>query len=214
MIYYLFEYLQAHYDFPGIGLFSYLSFRAALSIITSLLIASIFGKKIIAALKRAQIGESIRDLGLEGQSQKAGTPTMGGLIIILATLIPVLLFAKIAEVYIILLVVATLWMGTIGFIDDYIKVFKKDKQGLKGKFKVLGQVGLGLIVGLTLYFHPEVTMRTHQSPGVQMVQTDAYETVVVGPNGDQGVAQATRLGQMSPAQKSTKIGRASCRERV
>ncbi len=204
MIYYLFEYLQAHYDFPGIGLFSYLSFRAALSIITSLLIASIFGKKIIAALKRAQIGESIRDLGLEGQSQKAGTPTMGGLIIILATLIPVLLFAKIAEVYIILLVVATLWMGTIGFIDDYIKVFKKDKQGLKGKFKVLGQVGLGLIVGLTLYFHPEVTMRTHQSPGVQMVQTDAYETVVVGPNGDKGVAQATRLGQMSPAQKSTK----------
>ena len=204
MIYYLFEYLQAHYDFPGIGLFSYLSFRAALSIITSLLIASIFGKKIITALKRAQIGESIRDLGLEGQSQKAGTPTMGGLIIILATLIPVLLFAKIAEVYIILLVVATLWMGTIGFIDDYIKVFKKDKQGLKGKFKVLGQVGLGLIVGLTLYFHPEVTMRTHQSPGVQMVQTDAYETVVVGPNGDKGVAQATRLGQMSPAQKSTK----------
>ena len=204
MIYYLFEYLQAHYDFPGIGLFSYLSFRAALSIITSLLIASIFGKKIIAALKRAQIGESIRDLGLEGQSQKAGTPTMGGLIIILATLIPVLLFAKIAEVYIILLVVATLWMGTIGFIDDYIKVFKKDKQGLKGKFKVLGQVGLGLIVGLTLYFHPEVTMRTHQSPGVQMVQTDAYETVVVGPNGDKGVAQATRVGQMSPAQKSTK----------
>lgn len=204
MIYYLFEYLQAHYDFPGIGLFSYLSFRAALSIITSLLIASIFGKKIIAALKRAQIGESIRDLGLEGQSQKAGTPTMGGLIIILATLIPVLLFAKIAEVYIILLMVATLWMGTIGFIDDYIKVFKKDKQGLKGKFKVLGQVGLGLIVGLTLYFHPEVTMRTHLSTPGQMVQTDAYETVVVESNGDQGVDQATSLGQMSPAQKSTK----------
>lgn len=204
MIYYLFEYLQAHYDFPGIGLFSYLSFRAALSIITSLLIASIFGKKIIAALKRAQIGESIRDLGLEGQSQKAGTPTMGGLIIILATLIPVLLFAKIAEVYIILLMVATLWMGTIGFIDDYIKVFKKDKQGLKGKFKVLGQVGLGLIVGLTLYFHPEVTMRTHLSTSGQMVQTDAYETVVVESNGDQGIAQATSLGQMSPAQKSTK----------
>ena len=204
MIYYLFEYLQAHYDFPGIGLFSYLSFRAALSIITSLLIASIFGKKIIAALKRAQIGESIRDLGLEGQSQKAGTPTMGGLIIILATLIPVLLFAKIAEVYIILLIVATLWMGTIGFIDDYIKVFKKDKQGLKGKFKVLGQVGLGLIVGLTLYFHPEVTMRTHLSTNGQMVQTNAYETVVVESNGDQGIAQATRLGQMSPAQKSTK----------
>jgi len=204
MIYYLFEYLQAHYDFPGIGLFSYLSFRAALSIITSLLIASIFGKKIIAALKRAQIGESIRDLGLEGQSQKAGTPTMGGLIIILATLIPVLLFAKIAEVYIILLMVATLWMGTIGFIDDYIKVFKKDKQGLKGKFKVLGQVGLGLIVGLTLYFHPEVTMRTHLSTSGQMVQTDAYETVVMESNGDQGIAQATSLGQMSPAQKSTK----------
>jgi phospho-N-acetylmuramoyl-pentapeptide-transferase len=129
---------------------------------------------------------------------------MGGLIIILATLIPVLLFAKIAEVYIILLIVATLWMGTIGFIDDYIKVFKKDKQGLKGKFKVLGQVGLGLIVGLTLYFHPEVTMRTHLSTNGQMVQTDAYETVVVESNGDQGIAQATRLGQMSPAQKSTK----------
>lgn len=159
MLYYLFEYLQKHFDIPGASLFGYLTFRGAAAIILSLLISTIFGKRIIRFLQKQQVGESIRDLGLEGQVEKAGTPTMGGIIIILATLIPVLLLAKLGNIYIILLIVTTIWMGTIGFIDDYIKKFKKDKEGLKGKFKVLGQVGLGIIVGATLYFHPEVTVR-------------------------------------------------------
>lgn len=159
MLYYLFEYLKQHFDFPGSSLFGFITFRAAMAIILSLLISTIFGKRIIRFLQRQQVGETIRDLGLEGQVEKAGTPTMGGIIIILATLIPVILLAKVANIYIILLIVTTIWMGTIGFIDDYIKKFKKDKEGLKGKFKVLGQVGLGIIVGATLYFHPEVTVR-------------------------------------------------------
>lgn len=162
MLYYLFEYLEQQYQLPGAGLFGYLSFRAALATISSLLIATVFGKRIIGFLQRQQIGESIRELGLEGQSQKAGTPTMGGIIIILATLVPALLFAKIKEVYIILLIVTTIWMGIIGFIDDYIKTFKKDKEGLKGIFKVVGQVILGLIVGATLYFHPGVTLKSNE----------------------------------------------------
>ncbi len=159
MLYYLFEYLEKNFDFPGASLFGFITFRAAAAIILSLLISTIFGKRIIRFLQKKQVGESIRDLGLEGQVEKAGTPTMGGIIIILATLIPVLLLAKLANIYIILLIVTTLWMGTIGFIDDYIKKFKKDKEGLKGKFKVLGQVGLGIIVGSTLYFHPDVTVK-------------------------------------------------------
>lgn len=130
-----------------------------MSVLLSLLIAMVYGKRIIVFLQKKQIGESIRDLGLEGQKQKAGTPTMGGLIIIISTLLPVILFADIKNIYVILLIVTTIWMGIIGFIDDYIKIFKKDKQGLKGRFKVMGQVGLGLIVGLTLYFHPEVTIK-------------------------------------------------------
>ncbi|HNU58835.1 MAG TPA: phospho-N-acetylmuramoyl-pentapeptide-transferase [Aquaticitalea sp.] len=150
---------EKHYQIPGAGLFQYISFRAASAILLSLLISTIYGKRIIRFLTRQQVGETIRDLGLEGQVEKAGTPTMGGVIIILATLIPVLLFAKLDNIYIILLIVTTLWMGTIGFIDDYIKKFKKDKEGLKGRFKVMGQIGLGLIVGLTLYFHPKVTVR-------------------------------------------------------
>ncbi len=162
MLYYLFEYLEQHYQVPGAGLFGYLSFRAALATISSLLIAAVFGKRIIVYLQGQQIGESIRELGLEGQTQKAGTPTMGGIIIILATLVPVLLFAKIKEVYIVLLMVTTVWMGIIGFIDDYIKTFKKDKEGLKGIFKVVGQVTLGLIVGTTLYFHPGVTLKSSE----------------------------------------------------
>lgn len=159
MLYYLFEYLEQEYQLPGAGLFGYLSFRAALATISSLLIATVFGKRIISYLQFKQIGESIRELGLEGQTQKAGTPTMGGLIIILATLVPVLLFSKIQEVYIVLLLVTTVWMGMIGFVDDYIKTFKKDKEGLKGIFKVVGQVILGLVVGATLYFHPGVTLK-------------------------------------------------------
>ena len=159
MLYYLFEFLEQNYQVPGAGLFQFITFRAALAVLTSLLIATVYGKKIIVFLQKKQIGETVRDLGLEGQKQKAGTPTMGGLIIILATLIPVLLFAKLDNIYVILLIVTTLWMGIIGFVDDYIKIFKKDKEGLKGRFKILGQVVLGLIVGATLFFHPEVTMK-------------------------------------------------------
>ena len=159
MLYYLFEYLEKEFQFPGASLFGFITFRAALAIILSLLISTIYGKRIINYLHKKQVGETIRDLGLEGQQEKAGTPTMGGLIIILATLIPVVLVAKLDNIYIILLIVTTVWMGTIGFIDDYIKKFKKDKEGLKGKFKVLGQIGLGIIVGTTLYFHPQVTIK-------------------------------------------------------
>ena len=163
MLYYLFEYLDKQLDIPGTGVFQYITFRSGMAVILSLLISTVFGKKIINFLRRQQIGETVRELGLEGQSQKAGTPTMGGLIIIVATLIPVILLAKLDNIYVMLLIVTTLWMGTIGFIDDYIKIFKKDKEGLKGKFKVVGQVGLGLIVGYVLYFHPSVTVRTDTS---------------------------------------------------
>ncbi|SHG62604.1 phospho-N-acetylmuramoyl-pentapeptide-transferase [Winogradskyella jejuensis] len=159
MLYYLFEYLEKQFQFPGASLFGFLTFRAAIAMILSLLISIVYGKRIIRYLQRQQVGETIRDLGLEGQAEKAGTPTMGGIIIILATLIPVLLLAKLANIYIILLMVTTVWMGAIGFIDDYIKKFKNDKDGLKGKFKVLGQVGLGIIIGATLYFHQDVTMK-------------------------------------------------------
>jgi len=159
MLYYFFQYLDKTFDVPGAGVFQYITFRSAFAFILSLLIAAIYGKKIINFLRKQQVGETVRDLGLEGQSQKSGTPTMGGIIIILATLIPVLLLTKLENIYIILLIITTLWMGAIGFVDDYIKVFKKDKQGLKGIFKVFGQVGLGLIVGSVLYLHPNVTIR-------------------------------------------------------
>ncbi|WP_298754843.1 phospho-N-acetylmuramoyl-pentapeptide-transferase [uncultured Psychroserpens sp.] len=159
MLYYLFEYLEQQFQFPGASLFGFITFRAAVAIILSLLISTIFGKRIIRFLQKKQVGETIRDLGLEGQVEKAGTPTMGGIIIILATLIPVLLLAKLENIYIILLIVTTIWMGAIGFIDDYIKKFKNNKEGLKGRFKVLGQVGLGIIVGTTMYFHEDVTIK-------------------------------------------------------
>lgn len=158
MLYYLFEYLN-ELDVPGAGVFQYISFRAGMAAFLSLLITITFGKNLINYLRRKQVGEDIRDLGLEGQMQKKGTPTMGGLIIIAAMLIPTLLLAKIDNVYVILLIITTVWLGLIGFLDDYIKVFKKDKKGLAGKFKVVGQVGLGLIVGLTLYFSEEVVIR-------------------------------------------------------
>ena len=159
MLYYLFKYLEESHQFPGASLFGFITFRAAVAIILSLLISTIFGKRIIRFLQKQQVGETIRDLGLEGQKEKAGTPTMGGVIIILATLIPVLLLAKLDNIYIILLLITTIWMGIIGFIDDYIKKFKNDKEGLKGRFKVLGQVGLGVIVGTTLFFHSDVTIK-------------------------------------------------------
>ena len=159
MLYYLFDFLDKTYDLPGAGLFQFITFRAALAVMLSLFIATIYGKKIIAFLQKKQVGETIRNLGLEGQNEKAGTPTMGGIIIILATIIPVLLFAKLENIYVIMLLVTTIWMGTIGFIDDYIKKFKKDKAGLPGKFKVFGQVGLGIIIGATMYFHDDITVR-------------------------------------------------------
>ncbi|UNY99094.1 phospho-N-acetylmuramoyl-pentapeptide-transferase [Zhouia spongiae] len=159
MLYYLFQFLEDNYQIPGAGLFQFITFRASLAVILSLLISTIYGKRIINYLRRRQVGETVRELGLEGQVEKAGTPTMGGVIIILATLVPVLLFAALDNIYVILLIVTTVWMGTIGFIDDYIKIFKKDKEGLKGRFKILGQVGLGVIVGVTLYFHPDVTIK-------------------------------------------------------
>ena len=157
MLYYLFDYLDK-LNVPGAGLFDFISFRAALALITSLIISVVFGQKIINALRRQQIGETVRDLGLAGQIEKSGTPTMGGLIILSAILIPTLLFAKLHNVYVITMLMATIWLGLIGFLDDYIKVFKKNKEGLKGRFKVIGQIGVGLIVGCILYFSDDVTV--------------------------------------------------------
>ena len=171
MLYYLFDYLEKTYHIPGAGLFQFLTFRAGLAIGFSLLIAAIFGKKIINYLRKKQVGETIRDLGLEGQIEKGGTPTMGGIIIIMATIIPTLLFAKLENIYVILLLVTTIWMGVIGFIDDYIKIFKKNKEGLSGKFKVVGQVGLGLIVGATMYFHEDITIKRHKEVPKNLIET-------------------------------------------
>ena len=159
MLYYLFDYLDRVYDFPGAGVFRYISFRSAIALITSLLITLVFGKRIINMLLKLQVGETIRDLGLDGQSEKKGTPTMGGIIIIAGILIPTLLFTRLNNVYIILMIVSTLWLGAIGFVDDYIKVFKKDKEGLRAKSKLLGQVGLGIFVGAVLYFNNNVVVR-------------------------------------------------------
>jgi phospho-N-acetylmuramoyl-pentapeptide-transferase len=158
MLYYLFEYLQSAYDFPGAGLFQYISFRASLAIITSLLVSLVFGGRIIKLIQKKQISEQVRTLGLSGEESKQGTPTMGGLIILSAILIPTLLFTKLDNIYIIIMLISTLWLGAIGFIDDYIKVFKKDKEGLAGRFKILGQVGLGLIVGLVMVFHSDIVI--------------------------------------------------------
>ncbi len=177
MLYYLFEYLNSQFDIPGAGLFQFITFRAASAFILSLLISLIFGKRIINFLQKQQVGETIRDLGLEGQKQKAGTPTMGGIIIILATLIPVLLLAKLENIYIIILLITTIWMGLIGFIDDYIKVFRKNKEGLKGRFKILGQVGLGIIVGAMLYFHPDVIIKEQLPKSEQIEQANGRKLV-------------------------------------
>ncbi len=172
MLYHLFDWLGA--DVPGSGLFTFISFRAAMAVFVSLLISLWWGKGIINLLRRMQVGETVRDLGLEGQIQKQGTPTMGGLIILSATIIPTLLFAKLNNIYIILLLVSTVWLGAIGFIDDYIKVFKKDKRGLAGKFKIVGQVGVGIIIGATVYFHPEIRTRV-EIPQVLAEQLDTTE---------------------------------------
>ena len=163
MSYYLFEYLQSAYDFPGAGLFQYISFRAAMAVITSLLVSLVFGGKIIRFIQRKQIGEEVRTLGLAGEESKKGTPTMGGLIILGAILIPTLLFTKLDNIYIQIMLVSTVWLGSIGFIDDYIKVFKKDKEGLAGRFKVLGQIGIGLIVGIVMVFHSDIVVKDEVS---------------------------------------------------
>ncbi len=173
MLYYLFEFLEKQYQFPGATLFQFLSFRAALAVLLSLLISTIYGRNIINYLQKKQIGETIRDLGLQGQIEKKGTPTMGGVIIILSTLIPVLLIARLDNIYILLLIFTTLWMGAIGFLDDYIKIFKKEKEGLHGKFKILGQVFLGAVVGATLYFHPDVTVRQEIPSTIEIIKGES-----------------------------------------
>ncbi len=159
MLYHLFDYLNIQFDFPGAGLFQYISFRAAMAILLSLIIALLFGKRIIRLLQRKQIGEEIRDLGLEGQLQKKGTPTMGGVIILLAILVPILLVCDLTNVYVLLMVISVVWLGAIGFLDDYIKVFRKNKEGLQGRFKIIGQIGLGIIVAATMYFCDDIVVR-------------------------------------------------------
>jgi len=178
MLYYLFEYLQNAYDFPGAGLFQYISFRAAMAIITSLLVSLVFGGKIINVIRNKQIGEQVRELGLAGEESKKGTPTMGGLIILSAILIPTLLFTKLDNIYIIIMLISTLWLGVIGFIDDYIKVYKKDKEGLAGRFKILGQVGIGLIVGLVMVFHADIVVKedVHLSSGIEISMDEAQKS--------------------------------------
>jgi phospho-N-acetylmuramoyl-pentapeptide-transferase len=170
MLYYFFDYIEQNFDFPGAGLFQYISFRAGMAAVLSLLITIFFGKSLINMLRKKQVGEDIRDLGLEGQMQKKGTPTMGGLIILAAILVPTLLFAKIDNVYVILLVATTVWLGLIGFLDDYIKVFKKNKEGLAGRFKIVGQVTIGLIVGLTLYFNDNVVVRENMPAATASIE--------------------------------------------
>ncbi|MES2689453.1 MAG: phospho-N-acetylmuramoyl-pentapeptide-transferase [Bacteroidota bacterium] len=164
MLYYLFEYLDKQLNIPGAGLFQYLSFRAALAIIMSLVITTIFGKRLINMLRNLQVAETVRNLGLAGEAQKQGTPTMGGLIILGAILVPTLLFARLTNVYVILILISTVWLGLVGFLDDYIKVFRKNKEGLAGRFKILGQVGLGIIVATTLYYNENVKTRDYYRP--------------------------------------------------
>jgi phospho-N-acetylmuramoyl-pentapeptide-transferase len=173
MLYYLFRYLHEHFHLAGTGVFQYTTFRAGLAVVISLLIAQTFGHRLIKLLQRKQVGESIRDLGLQGQNEKKGTPTMGGLIIILAILVPVILLARLRNIYIILMILSTVWLGLIGFLDDYIKVFRKNKEGLSGRFKVLGQVGLGVTVGWVLFYSNEITVREYLMPNGTFSAVDA-----------------------------------------
>jgi phospho-N-acetylmuramoyl-pentapeptide-transferase len=175
MLYYLFDYLDS-LNFPGAGLFQYISFRAGLALISSLIVSIVIGKKIINKLRQQQIGETVRDLGLAGQIEKSGTPTMGGIIILAAIIIPVVLFAKLHNIYVITMIIATIWLGLIGFLDDYIKVFKKNKEGLKGTFKVIGQIGVGLIVGCILYFSDEVVVHKRVNANYHLQQDEEFVT--------------------------------------
>ncbi|MBO4655125.1 MAG: phospho-N-acetylmuramoyl-pentapeptide-transferase [Bacteroidales bacterium] len=196
MLYYLFDWLQG-YNFPGAGMFQYISFRAAFAIVLSLFISLIIGKSVIRKLQKAQIGETVRDLGLEGQLQKKGTPTMGGIIIIASVMIPVLLLNKLSNIYIILMIFTTLWLGCLGFIDDYIKVFKKNKEGLSGKKKLAGQIVLGLIVGLVMCFHPDVVIKEKSTVSNKLIKTEEVFKV-------DNVNRTTTAFSNSPAQHSTK----------
>jgi phospho-N-acetylmuramoyl-pentapeptide-transferase len=175
MLYYLFDYLDS-FNFPGAGLFQFISFRAAMALITSLIVSIFFGKKLINLLRRQQIGETVRDLGLAGQIEKSGTPTMGGIIILAAILIPTLLFAKLHNIYVITMIIATIWLGLIGFLDDYIKVFRKNKEGLAGRFKIVGQIGVGLIVGCILYFNNDVSVHKRVSADYKLQADEQFVT--------------------------------------
>jgi len=182
MFYYLFAYLEQSFDLPGAGMFQYISFRAGLAVITSLIISLLFGKQLIEFLQKKQVGESIRDLGLEGQMEKQGTPTMGGLIILAAILIPTLLFAKLHNIYIVIILISTVWLGLIGFVDDYIKVFRKDKKGLAGKFKILGQIVLGLFVGVMMYWNPEIVIREKATDKPFINESEVFDNVRMNEN--------------------------------
>jgi len=197
MLYYLFTYLHDAFSFPGAGVFQYITFRAAAALITSLFISMIIGKRLINYLRKKQVGETVRDLGLDGQKQKQGTPTMGGLIILAAILVPSLLFAKLHNIYIILVLVATTWLGIIGFLDDYIKVFKKDKKGLPGKLKILGQIGLGLIVGFTMYFSDDIVIRERVRQTAYVPTSDVFTME------GSGAVDKTKIFSKTPV-KSTK----------
>ncbi|MEI6456868.1 MAG: phospho-N-acetylmuramoyl-pentapeptide-transferase [bacterium] len=174
MLYYLFIYLHKAFSVPGAGVFQYISFRAAAALITSLFISMIIGKRLINFLRRKQVGETVRDLGLEGQQQKQGTPTMGGLIILSAILIPTLLFAKLHNIYIVIVLITTVWLGLIGFLDDYIKVFKRDKKGLPGRIKIMGQIGIGLLVGFTMYFSDDIVIRERLQQSAYVPSTEIF----------------------------------------
>ncbi|MFT6849727.1 MAG: phospho-N-acetylmuramoyl-pentapeptide-transferase [Sphingobacteriales bacterium] len=178
MLYYLFSYLDQQFDFPGAGLFQFISFRTAMAILTSLFISTLVGKRIIRFLQKQQVSDEIRALGLKGENEKVGTPTMGGVIILLAIIVPTLLFTKLHNIYVIVILITTVWMGLIGFLDDYIKVFKKDKAGLAGKFKILGQVGLGLIVGTILYVSPQVVVRENPTLPGQVAKVNSANSDV------------------------------------
>src|SRR5882757_1753473 len=168
MLYYLFSFLEKNYSIPGAGVFQYITFRTAMAVITSLIVTTVYGRRLIDYLRFKQVGETVRNLGLEGQMQKAGTPTMGGIIIILGILVPTLLFAKLGNIYVIMMLVTTVWLGAIGFLDDYIKVFKKNKEGLAGKFKIIGQVGLALFIGFTIYSNSGIVIRQEVKPPVKI----------------------------------------------
>lgn len=211
MLYYLFSWLQ-DMEVPGSGLFQYISFRTAMAVIVSLIITTVYGSRLIRLLHKKQVGETIRDLGLEGEKQKQGTPTMGGLIIIAGILIPTLLFAKLDNIYVIIMIVTTLWMGAIGFLDDYIKVFRENKEGLAGRFKVIGQVGLGTLIAITMYFHPDIVVREQVKNPTSKVPVE----VVINPQtGEQIYAENTKSTKTNiPFYKDNEFDYAKVLDRV